>query len=55
MDNLDRGQVDNETDEMRRAREEILAKAPPPTFFKLRAQMLKDGRSDQQVAKADFL
>jgi mannose-6-phosphate isomerase-like protein (cupin superfamily) len=55
MDNLDRGQVENETEEMRKTREEILAKSPPPKFFKMRAQMLKQGRSDKQVAKSDLL
>jgi mannose-6-phosphate isomerase-like protein (cupin superfamily) len=55
LDTIDRGMVSNETEDMRRKREAILAASPPPTFFKLRAQMLKQGRSNQTVAKTDHL
>lgn len=55
MDSLDRGQVEDETEEMRRRREEILAGSPPPNFFKMRAEMLKEGRSDKVLAKSDWL
>ena len=55
LDLVDRGAVANETEERRRKREVVLAKSPPPTFFKLRAQMLQQGRSNQVVAKTDHL
>src|SRR5438309_11473014 len=55
LDTIDRGQVAKETDELRRKREAVLADSPPPSFFKLRAQMLKQGRSNQTVAKTDHL
>jgi mannose-6-phosphate isomerase-like protein (cupin superfamily) len=55
MDMIDRGMVPNESEEMRRKREAILAASPPPTFFKLRAQMLAQGRSNQTVARTDHL
>ncbi len=55
LDLVDRGAVANETEEMRRKREAVLTKSPPPTFFKLRAQMLQQGRSNQVVAKTDHL
>ena len=55
LDEIDRGAVASETEEMRRKREAVLADSPPPAFFKLRAQMLKQGRSNQTVAKTDHL
>ncbi len=55
LDLVDRGAVANETEEMRKKREAILANTPMPSFFKLRAQMLKQGRSNQTVAKTDHL
>jgi mannose-6-phosphate isomerase-like protein (cupin superfamily) len=55
LDMIDKGQVENETEEMRKKREVFLAKTPLPAFFKLRAQMLKQGRSNQTVAKTDHL
>jgi mannose-6-phosphate isomerase-like protein (cupin superfamily) len=53
LEALDRGQVENETAEQRRAREDILAKSPRPTMFKLRAQMLKQGRTTELAAATD--
>lgn len=53
LDELDRGQVENETEEMRKKREAILAASPPPQFFKLRAQLLKKGRTTDLVSSTD--
>jgi mannose-6-phosphate isomerase-like protein (cupin superfamily) len=50
LDIVDKGKLENETDEMRRAREAMVAKSPPPQPFRLRAEMLKQGRSNQVVA-----
>lgn len=47
---LDKGQLETETPEMRKAREKVLADSPPPQFFKLRAEMLEKGRTNQVVA-----
>ncbi len=55
LDQVDRGAVADETPEMAGKREAMLAKSPPPTFFKLRAQMLKQGRSNQVVAATEHL
>ena len=55
LDLIDRGAVANETEEMRKKREAILADSAPASFFKLRAQLLKQGRSNQTVAKTDHL
>jgi mannose-6-phosphate isomerase-like protein (cupin superfamily) len=55
LDVVDRGAVAEETAEMRQKREAMLTKSPPPTFFKLRAQMLKQGRSNQIVAATEHL
>lgn len=52
-DVLDRGQLENETDEMRKKREATLAASPPASLFKLRAQMLKQGRSTDLVSSTD--
>lgn len=53
LDIVDRGRKQDETEEMRRKREAILAKSPPPQFFKLRAELLQQGRSNQVVAETD--
>jgi len=50
LDTVDKGQLENETEEMRKAREEMTDKSPPPQIFKLRAELLKQGRSNQTVA-----
>lgn len=50
LDTVDKGRIENEAEEMRARREEIVEKSPPPQFFKLRAQMLKQGRTNQTVA-----
>jgi mannose-6-phosphate isomerase-like protein (cupin superfamily) len=55
LDVIDKGARADETEEMRREREAILANSPPASFFKLRAQMLAQGRSNQTVAKTDHL
>jgi mannose-6-phosphate isomerase-like protein (cupin superfamily) len=53
VDVLDTGQLENESDEMRQKRESTLASSPPPSFFKLRAQLLKKGRSTELVSDTD--
>jgi mannose-6-phosphate isomerase-like protein (cupin superfamily) len=50
LDAVDKGKIDNETEEMRRKREAMIAKSPPPQPFRLRAELLKKGRSNQGVA-----
>jgi quercetin dioxygenase-like cupin family protein len=50
LDGVDKGQVATETDEMRAIREANVEIAPPAHFFKLRAQLLEQGRSNQIVA-----
>lgn len=53
VEELDRGQVENETEEMRARREAIIAASAPASKFKLRAQMLKQGRTTDLVSKTD--
>jgi len=53
VDILDTGQLENESGEMRQKREATLGASPPPSFFKLRAQLLKKGRSTDLVSDTD--
>ena len=53
LDALDRGQVNEETEEMRKKREAIIAASPRPEMFKLRAQLLKQGRTTDLVSSTD--
>ena len=53
MDGLDRGQVANETEEMRKKREAVLAASPPPKFFKLRSRKLKQGRTNYHPVETE--
>jgi mannose-6-phosphate isomerase-like protein (cupin superfamily) len=53
VDVVDKGSVETETPEMRRRREATIASSPPPQPFRLRAEMLKKGRSNQIVAETD--
>ena len=55
LDTVDRGQVENETAEMRAKREAMIAKSPPAQPFRLRAEMVKQGRTNQIVAKTDSM
>jgi mannose-6-phosphate isomerase-like protein (cupin superfamily) len=50
LDGVDKGQVVHETDAMRQTREKNIANAPPAEFFKLRAELVKQGRTNQIVA-----
>ena len=50
---LDTGQVDDETEEMRKKREATIEASAPATLFKLRAQLLKQGRSTDLVSSTD--
>ena len=50
LDGIDKGRLAAETDEMRKIREENIENSPPAQVFKLRAQKLKQGRSNQRVA-----
>jgi mannose-6-phosphate isomerase-like protein (cupin superfamily) len=50
LDVLDTGQTEDESEEMRARREAIIEASPPPQFFKLRAELLAQGRSNQTVA-----
>lgn len=43
----------NETDAMRAQREQTIASSPKPQFFKLRAQLLDQGRDQHVVAETD--
>ena len=50
LDGIDKGRLAAETDEMRKIREENIENSPPAQVFKLRAEKLKQGRSNQRVA-----
>ncbi len=50
---LDKGQLETETPEMKKKREATIAASPPPQFFKLRAEMISQGRTNQIVAETD--
>ena len=50
LDGIDKGRVAGETEEMRCKREENTECAPPAQFFKLRAELLEQGRTNQIVA-----
>ena len=45
LDGIDKGRIAGETEEMRRKREENTENAPPAEFFKLRAELLEQGRT----------
>ena len=49
---LDRGKVDDETAEMRKKRERIVADSPIPHVFKMKAQMLAQGRTHEWLTEA---
>jgi len=53
LDVLDTGRVENETEEMRRKREATIAASAPATPFRLRAQLLKQGRTTDLVTRTD--
>lgn len=55
LEALDTGRIDNETAEQRRRREAILEKSPRPSVFRLRAQMLKQGRTTDLVSSTDSM
>jgi mannose-6-phosphate isomerase-like protein (cupin superfamily) len=50
LDVVDKGQIESETPEQVKQREDMIANSPPAQFFKLRAELLKQGRSNQVVA-----
>ena len=50
LNGIDTGKKQQETDAMRKAREVMLLNSPPAQFFKLRAELLKQGRSNQRIA-----
>ena len=50
LDSVDKGQKPHETYDMRQTREKNIANAPPAEFFKLRAELVKQGRTNQIVA-----
>ncbi len=50
LDILDTGQVEDETEEMRQRREANIEKSPSPQFFKLRAELLEQGRTNNILA-----
>ena len=52
-DVLDTGRIDDETEEMRAKREAITEASAPASFFKLRAQLLKQGRTTDLVSSTD--
>lgn len=53
VDVLDTGRVDDETEEMRKKREAIVEASAPATKFKLRTQLLKQGRTTDLVSRTD--
>ena len=52
---VDKGKVAQETEEMRARREAMIAKSPPPQPFRLRAELVSQGRTNQVVAKTDTM
>lgn len=52
---VDKGQVEVETEARRKAREATIAASPPAKRFRLRAEMLKKGRTNQVVAETDHM
>ena len=50
LDGIDKGRIAGETEEMCHKREENTENAPSAEFFKLRAELLEQGRSNQIVA-----
>ena len=54
-DQVDRGAVANETAEMRKKREAHVAQTPPPVPFKLRTQLMKEGRNNKTIVKTDHM
>jgi mannose-6-phosphate isomerase-like protein (cupin superfamily) len=50
-----KGKLADETPEMRAKREAMIAKSPPPQPFRLRAELLKGGRSNQVVAETETM
>lgn len=55
LDTIDKGKIENETEEMRRQREAMIAKSPPPQPFRLRAELVSQGRTNQVVAQTDTM
>jgi mannose-6-phosphate isomerase-like protein (cupin superfamily) len=55
LDAVNKGPYEGETEEMRKTREAIIAASPPAKPFRLRAEMLKSGRTNQIVAKTDHM
>src|SRR5258706_9982306 len=53
--NVDKGKKAQETGEMRAKREAMIAKSPPPQPFRLRAELVSQGRTNQVVAKTDTM
>src|SRR5258708_16642983 len=50
LDAVDKGTRDNETAEMRAKREAMIAQSRPPQPFRLRAELVSQGRTNQVVA-----
>ena len=55
MGRIDRGRVADETEEMRKKREAVVAASPTPHFFSMRAQMLAQGRTHEWLTEAPNL
>jgi len=52
---VDKGSVETESPEMRRKREATVAASPKAMPFRLRAELMKKGRSNQVVAETDHM
>jgi mannose-6-phosphate isomerase-like protein (cupin superfamily) len=53
VDTLDTGQLENETEELRKRREAVIAASAPAHKFKLRTQLLKEGRTTDLISSTD--
>jgi mannose-6-phosphate isomerase-like protein (cupin superfamily) len=53
VDALDTGQVENETEEQRQRREAVIAASAPASKFKIRTQLLSEGRTTDLVTSTD--
>ena len=52
-DTVAKGKLANESPVQRAKREAMIAKSPPPQPFRLRAELVKGGRTNQVVAETD--
>ena len=55
LDVVDKGRIEDETAEMRATRAAVIAASPPAQPFRLRAELVRQGRTNQIVASTDTM